>query len=170
MDSQWAKGLDLSAQFSDYGILVIRHDPSAAKHKGLTFFFVDMKSKGIEVKPIQQITGGSSFNEVYFNDVEIPDSHRLGEIGDGWKVAITTLMNERLAVGDANGVDAREAFELAVKQQDDRGAPMIENQAVRESIADWYCELMVLKILNSELCLLYREEILLVQKHQSPKL
>ena len=136
----WTSG----AQFSDYGILVVRHDPSAAKHKGLTFFFVDMKSKGIEVKPIQQITGGSSFNEVYFNDVEIPDSHRLGEIGDGWKVAITTLMNERLAVGDANGVDAREAFELA-KQQDDRGAPMIENQAVRESIADWYCEANGLK-------------------------
>ena len=65
----WTSG----AQFSDYGILVVRHDPSAAKHKGLTFFFVDMKSKGIEVKPIQQITGGSSFNEVYFNDVEIPD-------------------------------------------------------------------------------------------------
>ena len=81
---------------------------------------------------------------MYFNDVEIPDSHRLGEIGDGWKVAITTLMNERLAVGDANGVDAREAFELA-KQQDDRGAPMIENQAVRESIADWYCEANGLK-------------------------
>ena len=136
----WTSG----AQFSDYGILVVRHDPSAAKHKGLTFFFVDMKSKGIEVKPIQQITGGSSFNEVYFSDVEIPDSHRLGEIGDGWKVAITTLMNERLAVGDANGVDAREAFELA-KQQDDRGAPMIENQAVRESIADWYCEANGLK-------------------------
>ena len=136
----WTSG----AQFSDYGILVVRHDPSAAKHKGLTLFFVDMKSKGIEVKPIQQITGGSSFNEVYFNDVEIPDSHRLGEIGDGWKVAITTLMNERLAVGDANGVDAREAFELA-KQQDDRGAPMIENQAVRESIADWYCEANGLK-------------------------
>ena len=116
-----------------------------------------MKSKGIEVKPIQQITGGSSFNEVYFNDVEIPDSHRLGEIGDGWKVAITTLMNERLAVGDANGVDAREAFELA-KQQDDRGAPMIENQAVRESIADWYCEANGLKNTKLRTCLLYTSD------------
>ena len=105
----WTSG----AHFSDYGILVVRHDPGLEKHKGLTFFFVDMKSPGIEVKPIKQLTGGSSFNEVYFNDVVIPDSQRLGEIGDGWKVAITTLMNERLAVGDADGVDANEAFELA---------------------------------------------------------
>ena len=72
----WTSG----AHFSDYGILVVRHDPNLAKHKGMTFFFVDMKSPGIEVKPIKQITGGSSFNEVYFTDVEIPDSQRLGEI------------------------------------------------------------------------------------------
>ena len=131
----WTSG----AHFSDYGILVVRHDPSLEKHKGLTFFFVDMKSPGIEVKPIKQLTGGSSFNEVYFNDVVIPDSQRLGEIGDGWKVAITTLMNERLAVGDADGVDANEAFELA-KKHDKDGEQLIDNNAVRESIADWYCE------------------------------
>ena len=131
----WTSG----AHFSDYGILVVRHDPNLEKHKGMTFFFVDMKSPGIDIKPIKQITGGSSFNEVYFNDVRIPDSQRLGEIGDGWKVAITTLMNERLAVGDANGADAKEAFEWA-KKQDDHGEPLIESKAVRESIADWYCQ------------------------------
>ena len=136
----WTSG----AQFSDFGILVVRHDPSLEKHKGLTFFFVDMKSPGIEVKPIKQLTGGSSFNEVYFNDVVIPDSQRLGEIGDGWKVAITTLMNERLAVGDADGVDANEAFELA-KKHDKDGEQLIDNNAVRESIADWYCEASGLK-------------------------
>ena len=136
----WTSG----AHFSDYGILVVRHDPSLEKHKGLTFFFVDMKSPGIEVKPIKQLTGGSSFNEVYFNDVVIPDSQRLGEIGDGWKVAITTLMNERLAVGDADGVDANEAFELA-KKHDKGGEQLIDNNAVRESIADWYCEASGLK-------------------------
>ena len=136
----WTSG----AHFSDFGILVVRHDPSLEKHKGLTFFFVDMKSPGIEVKPIKQLTGGSSFNEVYFNDVVIPDSQRLGEIGDGWKVAITTLMNERLAVGDADGVDANEAFELA-KKHDKDGEQLIENKAVRESIADWYCEASGLK-------------------------
>ena len=136
----WTSG----AHFSDFGILVVRHDPSLEKHKGLTFFFVDMKSPGIEVKPIKQLTGGSSFNEVYFNDVVIPDSQRLGEIGDGWKVAITTLMNERLAVGDADGVDANEAFELA-KKHDKDGEQLIDNNAVRESIADWYCEASGLK-------------------------
>ena len=136
----WTSG----AHFSDFGILVVRHDPGLEKHKGLTFFFVDMKSPGIEVKPIKQLTGGSSFNEVYFNDVVIPDSQRLGEIGDGWKVAITTLMNERLAVGDADGVDANEAFELA-KKHDKDGEQLIDNNAVRESIADWYCEASGLK-------------------------
>ena len=131
----WTSG----AHFSDYGILVVRHDPNLDKHKGMTFFFVDMKSPGIEVKPIKQITGGSSFNEVYFTDVVIPDSQRLGAIGDGWKVAITTLMNERLAVGDADGADVEEAFKWA-KTQDDSGEALINNRAARESIADWYCE------------------------------
>ncbi|MDA7542574.1 acyl-CoA dehydrogenase family protein [Gammaproteobacteria bacterium] len=136
----WTSG----AHFCDYGILVVRHDPNLEKHKGMTFFFVDMKSPGIEVKPIKQITGGSSFNEVYFTDVVIPDSQRLGAIGDGWKVAITTLMNERLAVGDANGADVKEAFNWA-KKQDDSGEYLINNRATRESIADWYCEANGLK-------------------------
>ena len=136
----WTSG----AHFSDYGILVVRHDANLEKHKGMTFFFIDMKSPGIDVKPIKQITGGSSFNEVYFNDVVVPDSQRLGEIGDGWKVAITTLMNERLAVGDANGADVEEAFRWA-KNQDDIGEPLINNRSVRSSIADWYCEANGLK-------------------------
>ena len=136
----WTSG----AQFCDYGIIVVRHDPNVDKHAGMTFFFVDMKSPGIDIKPIKQITGGSSFNEVYFNDVRIPDSQRLGAIGDGWRVAITTLMNERLAVGDANGVDATEAFEWA-QGQDDHGQALIQNHAVRESIADWYCQASGLK-------------------------
>ena len=136
----WTSG----AHFSDYGILVVRHDTNLEKHKGMTFFFLDMKSPGIEVKPIKQITGGSSFNEVYFTDVVIPDSQRLGEVGDGWKVAITTLMNERLAVGDANGADVEDAFRWA-KKQDDSGEPLINNKSVRSSIADWYCEANGLK-------------------------
>ena len=127
----WTSG----AHYSDFGILVVRHDPDLAKHKGLTFFFVDMKSPGITVKPIKQITGqsgsGSGFNEVYFDDVRIPDSQRLGEIGDGWKVAITTLMNERLAVGDARGADIEEALTLS-KTKDDAAGTLIKNDAVRE--------------------------------------
>jgi len=140
----WTSG----AHYSDFGILVVRHDPDIAKHKGLTFFFVDMKSPGITVKPIKQITGqagsGSGFNEVYFDDVRIPDSQRLGEIGDGWKVAITTLMNERLAVGDARGSDIEEALTLS-KTKDDAGEALIKNDAVRERLADWFCEANGLK-------------------------
>ena len=136
----WTSG----AHYSDYGIIVTRSDFSAPKHKGLTYFFLDMKSPGVEVRPIKQITGGANFNEVYFTDVKIPDSQRLGEIGDGWKVSLTTLMNERLAVGDASGVDFQEIFELA-KDQDFNGDTAISNGAVREKLADWYCEQSGLK-------------------------
>lgn len=131
----WTSG----AQFSDYGILVARHDPTQHKHKGLTFFFIDMKAAGVEVRPIRQISGGSHFNEVYFTDLRVPDSQRMGEIGDGWKVALTTLMNERLAVGDAPAPDFDEAFAMAR----DRG--VISDGAVRSRLADWYVQMVGLK-------------------------
>ena len=93
----WTSG----AHYSDYGMIVTRTDPTVAKHKGLTAFLVDMKAAGVETKPIKQLTGDADFNEVYFTDVRIPDSYRLGEVGQGWQVALTTLMNERLAIGAA---------------------------------------------------------------------
>lgn len=136
----WTSG----AHYSDYGILITRSDFSAPKHKGLTYFFLDMKSPGIEIRPIKQINGGANFNEVYFNDVKIPDSQRLGEVGEGWGVALTTLMNERLAVGDAGGVDFKEIFEFT-KTQDFNGDVAVKNGAVREKLADWYCEYSGLK-------------------------
>lgn len=136
----WTSG----AQFSDYGILVTRSDPTVPKHQGLTFFFLDMKSPGIEIKPIKQISGGANFNEVYFTDVRIPDSQRLGEIGGGWGVSITTLMNERLAVGSAGGPDFADLFKLAQGVEiDDEAA--IKNSAVREKLATWYCQMSGLK-------------------------
>lgn len=131
----WTSG----AHFCDYGIIVVRHDANVDKHAGMTFFFIDMKSPGIDVRPIKQITGGASFNEVYFNDVRVPDSQRLGAVGDGWRVAITTLMNERLAVGDANGVDVEEALSWA-RDQDNHGESLLHDSAVRKQIAQWYCQ------------------------------
>ena len=92
-----------------------------------------MKSPGIEIRPIKQINGGANFNEVYFTDVKIPDSQRLGDVGDGWRVALTTLMNERLAVGDASGVDFKEIFELA-KENDFYGEPAVKNSALEKSL------------------------------------
>jgi alkylation response protein AidB-like acyl-CoA dehydrogenase len=130
----WTSG----AHFADFGILVTRSDPRAPKHKGLTFFFLDMKSPGIEVRRIKQISGASNFNEVYFTDVRIPDTQRLGAVGHGWGVAITTLMNERLAVGDVRGPDFDEIFQLARTIELEDG-PAMENAAVRERLADWYC-------------------------------
>ncbi len=87
------------AHISRWGLLVARTDPQQPKHKGLTYFVVDMHAPGVEVKPLYQITGEAEFNEVFFTDVRIPDSERLGEVGDGWRVSLTTLMNERVAIG-----------------------------------------------------------------------
>jgi len=87
----WSSG----AQFSEWGELITRHDPDVAKHKGMTAFVIPLDLPGIEVRPIKQMSGGSSFNEVFMNDVRVPDSMRLGPVGEGWKVALTTLGFER---------------------------------------------------------------------------
>ena len=129
----WTSG----AHFCDYGVIVTRSDPSQAKHKGLTYFFIDMKSPGIECRRIDQISGISNFNEVFFTDVRVPDSQRLGEVGDGWRVSLTTLMNERLAIGERPAPGFEEALELAkeIKLED---GPAIEDGGVRDKLADWY--------------------------------
>jgi len=87
------------AHIADFGMLVTRSDPSAPKHKGMTYFALDMRAPGVEVRPLRQITGEAEFNEVYMTDVRIPDAHRIGAEGEGWRVALTTLMNERTAIG-----------------------------------------------------------------------
>ena len=91
----WTSG----AQYSDIGEIITRTSPDKPKHKGLTMFVVDMKAPGVEIRPLRQMTGGASFNEVFFDEVRIPDSHRLGDVDEGWSVALTTLMNERAAIG-----------------------------------------------------------------------
>jgi alkylation response protein AidB-like acyl-CoA dehydrogenase len=87
------------AQYSDYGIFVARTDPDVPKHRGLTMFVVDLKAPGVTVRPLRQMNGDAHFNEVFFDDVPVPDAERLGEPGDGWRVALTTLMSERLSLG-----------------------------------------------------------------------
>jgi alkylation response protein AidB-like acyl-CoA dehydrogenase len=95
------------AHMSKWGMLLARTDPDVPKHSGLTYFVVDMKAPGVEVRPLRQMTGHAEFNEVFFTDVRIPDSMRLDAVGAGWRVAMTTLMNERVALG--GGVPARES-------------------------------------------------------------
>jgi acyl-CoA dehydrogenase len=91
----WTSG----AQYSDIGEIIARTDPNQPKHKGLTGFIFDMHADGAEVRPLRQMTGGASFNEVFFNEVRVRDDHRLGDPGQGWTVALTTLMNERASIG-----------------------------------------------------------------------
>ena len=130
----WTTG----AHFSDFGILLARTNPDVEKHKGLTMFIVDMKAKGVEARPIHQMSGGRDFNEVYFNEVRIPDKNRLGEPGQGWGVALVTLMNERLAVGGSYGPDYREIFEFAKTITSPSGeGPLIKDEAFRMKLADW---------------------------------
>jgi acyl-CoA dehydrogenase len=132
----WTSG----AHYSDYGIIVLRTDPTAPKHQGLSYFFIDMKSPGIEIKPIKQISGGANFNEVYFTDVRVSDSQRLGAVGQGWQVALTTLMNERASIGGGGGgVNFDSVYDLATRVNID-DAPAIKDKNVRAQLATWYAQ------------------------------
>ena len=87
------------AHMADWGMLVTRSNPDLPKHKGMTYFALDMKGPGVEVRPLRQITGEAEFNEVYLTDARVPDENRIGDTGEGWRVSLTTLMNERTAIG-----------------------------------------------------------------------
>ena len=129
----WTTG----AQYCKWGMLVARSDVNAVKHAGLTYFIVDMEAPGIEIRPIRQMNGGRGFNEVFFTDVRIPDANRLGAEGDGWRVAITTLMNERSSLGGAGGGGGiKELIQLA-QNVEINGRPAIEDGGVRRKIADF---------------------------------
>ena len=125
------------AHLADWGILVTRSDPNMPKHKGLTYFIVDMHSPGMEVRPIKQITGGATFNEVFLTDVVIPDENRLGAVGDGWQVALTTLMNERMLLGAGRqpGPDPAALLELAARCTI-QGQSALADDAVRQELAE----------------------------------
>ena len=132
----WTSG----AHYADHGVIVVRTDPTVPKHKGLSYFYVNMKAPGIDIKPIKQLTGDSDFNEVHFTDVRVSDSQRLGEVGQGWQVSLTTLMNERAAIGGSFGqMDVSLAMSVAAEVEID-GRPALEDAAVRARIADWYVQ------------------------------
>jgi alkylation response protein AidB-like acyl-CoA dehydrogenase len=99
----WTTG----AHYSEWGEVIVRTDPDLPKHQGLTMFLVDLRAPGVTVRPLRQITGEAHFNEVFFDDVRVPDTQRLDDVGSGWKVALTTLMNERMSIGGAGGGGSR---------------------------------------------------------------
>ena len=131
----WTSG----AHYSDFGIVLVRTNVDKPKHKGMTMFWLDMRSSGVDVRPIHQMSGGRDFNEVYFTDVRVNDSQRLGPVDDGWRVSLVTLMNERLAVGGGAGIDYSTIMKLARELQTDKG-PALADQAFREKLADWYVQ------------------------------
>ncbi len=131
----WTSG----AHYSDFGLLLARTDPDVPKHKGLTMFWIDMHAPGVEVRPIHQMSGASNFNEVYFTDLRISDSQRVGEVGAGWGTSLVTLMNERLAIGGGGGASHRQVLKLAREISTLTGLAAKDN-GLREKIADWFIQ------------------------------
>jgi alkylation response protein AidB-like acyl-CoA dehydrogenase len=131
------------AHVADHGIVLTRTDPERPKHAGLTMFVVDMHAPGVTVRPLRQMAGGSGFNEVFFDDVRIPDGERLGEPGEGWRVALTTLMNERVAIGGA-GSDLGVPVETLAAHARDRlpGLPAESQVVARQAVGRAVVELL----------------------------
>lgn len=135
------------AQIADYGMLIARTDPDVPKHKGLTAFWIDMKTPGVEVRPIMMMSGDAELNEVFLSDVWVPDSQRVGAPGDGWKVVISTLMNERAALGSGTGLNWRDILALARDVPSFAGV-VAKDPAFREWLADLYVDAEAIRLLS----------------------
>jgi alkylation response protein AidB-like acyl-CoA dehydrogenase len=133
------------AHLSRWGMLVARTDPEQPKHRGLTYFVVDMHAPGVEVRPLRQITGEAEFNEVYFTDVRIPDAERLGDVGDGWRVSLTTLMNERVSIGGAIAPKGSGPIGEAVKIWKAKG---LSDPALKDGLMKLWAEAEVNRLTN----------------------
>ena len=138
------------AHLSNYGMLLTRTNPDTPKHKGLSYFILDMHSDGVEVRPLYQITGEAEFNEVFLTDVRIADNQRLGDEGDGWRVAITTLMNERVALGGGSGGKGggpiRTLMNLWNTKKDELGEH--DRKVMRDQVADLWIKAEILRLTN----------------------
>ena len=127
-----------NAQIADWGVLIARTDPTVPKHKGLTFFMLDMKSAGIECRPIKQLTGASNFNEVFLNDVRIPDAHRIGGVNEGWKVTVSFLAGERSNIAIKELMPLIGGVAELARRTTINGRPAIEDGEVRAKLASFY--------------------------------
>ena len=139
----WTSG----AHYSDIGEIICRTDPDLPKHKGLTGFVVDMKAPGVEIRPLRQMTGGANFNEVFFTEVRVPDSHRLGDVNQGWTVALTTLMNERASIG-AGGAGGMGLSSITRLRELVRHFDLDQDPIVRQHLMDVYIGFQVAKYTN----------------------
>jgi alkylation response protein AidB-like acyl-CoA dehydrogenase len=137
------------AHMADWGMLVTRSDPTVRKHKGMTYFALDMASEGVDVRPLRQITGEAEFNEVYLTDVRIPDTDRLGDVGDGWRVSLTTLMNERTTIGGGGGSPGRGSGTIGELIRTWEALPEADrNPARREKVMDLWVRAEALRLTN----------------------
>ena len=142
------------AQGARYGMLLARTDPDVPKHAGITYFVCDLHAEGVEVRPLRQITGDAEFNEVFLDEVRIPDSMRLGAPGQGWAVAKTTLMNERVAIsGSGGGFRARIGGRgidrlIATAIEEQAGTRAADSPFVRRRIVDLWIESNVIRLTN----------------------
>jgi alkylation response protein AidB-like acyl-CoA dehydrogenase len=135
------------AHVARWGLLLVRTDPDVPKHRGLSYFYIDMHSPGVEVRPLRQMTGEAEFNEIFFTDLRIPDSQRIGDVGAGWNVAIATLMNERVMLGRVGKLSGAEGGVVrhAIRLWSER--PPAERDPVRrDQLADLYIESEVLRL------------------------
>jgi alkylation response protein AidB-like acyl-CoA dehydrogenase len=140
----WTSG----AQYSDIGEIITRSDTEKPRHKGLTMLLVDMKAPGVEVRPLRQMTGGASFNEVFFDEVRVHDSHRLGDVDEGWTVALTTLMNERAAIGGGGGGSGLGAQNMTRFVEMARYLGLADDPVVRQRLADAFVRANVARYTN----------------------
>jgi alkylation response protein AidB-like acyl-CoA dehydrogenase len=136
------------AHLADRGMLIARTDPEAPKHKGLTYFALDMHAPGVEVRPLRQMTGEAEFNEVYMADVRVPDADRIGDVGEGWRVSMTTLANERTTIGGGGGAPPRGsgAIAEAVRIWNDEAAD--KSPARRDRLVQLWIEAETLRLTN----------------------
>src|SRR5260370_29734562 len=138
------------AQHADIGMALCRTNPDQPKHKGITAFIVDMTAPGVEVRPLRQMTGGSDFNEVFLTDVRVPDDHRLGNVDEGWRGALATLMNERATVGGEGAGPAGPVpslpFLVALLRENGR----LDDRAARPQLAALPADMMATEYLNRQ--------------------
>ncbi len=140
----WTSG----AHYSDIGEIICRTDADLPKHKGLTGFVVDMKAPGVEIRPLRQMTGGANFNEVFFTEVRVPDDHRLGDVNQGWTVALTTLMNERASIGAGGGGGGMGMASITRIAELCRHFGVENDPLVRQGLMDVYINFQVAKYTN----------------------
>ncbi len=136
------------AHHSSFGMLLVRSNPDVPKHKGLSYFILDMKAPGVEIRPLYQITGNAEFNEVFFTDVRVPHTNLLGDVGDGWRVATTTLMNERVALGGSTTPRGTGNIGTLVKLWEERrdGLSTAERAVMTDRISQLWIEAEIVRL------------------------